>query len=190
MVPILKFKHQLSCVTIPQQYTEHTNSVQVHPLPQVDCYTCLASRVTNERNCKLGIGRDDNIMADIVSQAFKAGKYSNASKNLITYFNFYFPLPQNASWTESPLSPRLTQQVMSSLHGKPLTMESLLRLTEMKKNIGKPGFIMLKAGTSIPSFNPALQSMSLLLPWLLLHRFGQASLEKDFKSKFQLSLRP
>ena len=53
------------------------------------------------------IAGEKNTMADIVSRAFKDGKYFNANKNLVVYFNKNFPLPQKTSWTEFHLPKKL-----------------------------------------------------------------------------------
>ena len=42
---------------------------------------------------------DDNEMADVLSRAFTDGKIAEVQQSLTKYFNLYFPLPQNASWT-------------------------------------------------------------------------------------------
>ena len=47
-----------------------------------------ASHITS-----LGIQGEENIMANIVSQAFHDGKYFGAEHNLTTYFNLHFPSP-------------------------------------------------------------------------------------------------
>ena len=138
----------------------------------------------------IGILGDDNIMADIVSRAFKTGKYFYAQNNLTSYFNTHFPLPQNLSWTEYTPPERLTQRVMSCLRGEPLTMGSLLRLPQIEKNIGRNGFAMLPHGTSIPTSSTASSSTSSSSSALLLHGSGQASSEEAFRSKFQPLQRP
>ena len=43
------------------------------------------------------IAGDDNIMADIISRAFKMGKFFAASNDIVSYFNTCFPLMQNKS---------------------------------------------------------------------------------------------
>ena len=45
----------------------------------------------------MSIAGKDNAMADIPSQAFKNGKFEQAQKYIISYFNYHFPLPQNQS---------------------------------------------------------------------------------------------
>ena len=44
------------------------------------------------------IAGEDNIMADIISRAFKMGKFFAASNDLVSYFNTRFHLMPNESW--------------------------------------------------------------------------------------------
>ena len=43
------------------------------------------------------IAGEDNIMAGIISLAFKMGKFFAASNDIVSYFNTCFPLMQNKS---------------------------------------------------------------------------------------------
>ena len=78
-------------------------------------------------------------MADIPSRAFKNGEFFHAKTNLVAYFNLHFPLPQNLSWHEFKLHPKLTSRVISCLRGEELPMESLCRMPKQGENIGKVG---------------------------------------------------
>ena len=138
----------------------------------------------------LGISGDDNIMADIVSRAFKDGKFFEAQNNLTQYFNHHFPLPQNISWEEFTPPKKLTQRVMSLLRGEQSTMGSLLRLPKIGKNTGKRGFTTLTSGKLIPSSKTVNGSTQLLSSQLLLQGSGQDSSAEAFRLKFQPSLQP
>ena len=46
------------------------------------------------------IAGKDNIMADIISCAFKMGKLFAASNDIVSSFNTHFPLMQNKAWHE------------------------------------------------------------------------------------------
>ena len=52
----------------------------------------------------------DNVMADIISCAFKTGKFFHAAPNLAHYFNQHFPLPQSKSWVKYRPPPALCLQ--------------------------------------------------------------------------------
>ena len=138
----------------------------------------------------LGIIGDNNLMADIISRAFKHGKYFHAHNKLTDYFNVHFPLPQNVSWMEFTFPTKLAQRVMSCLRGEQLTMGSLLRLPQIAKNTGKSGFAMLPPGSSIHTCSNVTKSTSSLSSELLLQGSGQASSVEDFKSKFRPLLKP
>ena len=93
----------------------------------------------------------DNYMAGVVSRAFQKGKLFAANKSLTAYSQTNFPLPQGHSWTEFTLPPKWTQQVISCLLGKRLTLGSLLRPPRIRKNTGRHGNAMLPHGTLTPS---------------------------------------
>ena len=122
-------------------------------------------------------------MADIVSRAFKTGKFFNAQNNLTAYFNVHFPLPQNLSSSEYTPPARLTQRVMSCLRGEPLTMGSLLRLPKIGKNTGLHGPTTQDNGASTRFCKTAkkLTSSSSSLP--LLQGSGQVISEEAMKLK-------
>ena len=87
----------------------------------------------------LHVAGDDNAMADIPSRAFKSGKYFAACNDIVAYFNTHFPLPQNLSWKEYEVKPKLASRVTSSLRGERLQMESLLNLSKQGTNTGDTG---------------------------------------------------
>ena len=75
------------------------------------------------------IAGEDNIMADIISRAFKMGKLFSASNDLVSYFNTRFPLMQNESWHKCQVLRDLISCVIACLRGNLLTMASLTRQT-------------------------------------------------------------
>ena len=90
----------------------------------------------------------NNIMADVVSRAFKNGKFFEASHNLVAYFNKHFPLPKSTSWTEFHLPKELSSPVIACLLGKQQHLASLLRLMKHGKNIGESGRGTQRCATS------------------------------------------
>ena len=89
------------------------------------------------------IAGKDNIMAGIISRAFKMGKLFAASNDLVSYFKTSFPLMQNESWHECQVPSDLISCVTTCLCGKLLTMASLLRQTYTGRNTGSIGNDML-----------------------------------------------
>ena len=148
-------------------------------------HSCQASGLT-----PLNIAGENNVMADIVSRAFKSGKYFTASSNLTTYFDSHFPLPQKGFWKEFLFPPRLLSRVISCLRGKQLPMESLLRLPKLVKNTGKHGPHMQQHAKLTPSLNTQTTSEEILSSMPLLHGSGQVRTVEDLKSEFKESLMP
>eukprot|EP00957_Ditylum_brightwellii_P045901 3481716-Ditylum_brightwellii.AAC.1 len=98
--------------------------------------------------CILG---NNNTLADISSRAFQTCDYFAASLNLTSFFNTSFPLPCSASWKMLTLPSKLTLHVMSCVLGKQLTMEQLLKLTALTKNIVSIGSSMSTIGNATPT---------------------------------------
>ena len=73
------------------------------------------------------IAGEDNIIADIISHAFKHGKFFELSHDVVSYFNKRFPVVQNESWHEFHVPNDLLSSVTACLRGKLLPMASLLR---------------------------------------------------------------
>ena len=139
------------------------------------------------------IAGKDNIMADIVSRAFRGGEFFHAKSNLVEYFNSNFPLPQNQSWVEFLIPTALTSRVISCLRGKPLPLEQLLRLPVIAKNIGHTGAPMLPSSRWTPSSEAPPRSTETLHSQPLLLGSGRVATVEDLKSKFRESktrLRP
>ena len=99
----------------------------------------------------LHIAGDQNTMADIVSRAFKDGKYFAAENNQTHYFNVHFPLPQNTSWTEFHIPKELTSRVISCLRGQISPLASLLKLPWIGGSTGTTGATMLRSSILTPS---------------------------------------
>jgi hypothetical protein len=138
----------------------------------------------------LNIAGEDNTMADIVSRAFKNGKYFTAAKNLTSYFNLHFPLPQKKSWKEFHLPNALASRVISCLRGELLPMASLLRLPKVTANTGSTGqntppCVVLTPSSEKP---PPLSETSLSQPSL--QGSGQVLTERELKSRFRESRMP
>ena len=135
----------------------------------------------------LNIAGENNDMADIVSRAFKNGKYFDASDNLISYFNSHFPLPQQKSWMECILPQRLVSRVIACLRGEQLPMASLLRLPGLGKNTGVHGQRLLQNVTLTPSCKTQVTSKEISVSMPLLHGSGQARTVEELKSEFKES---
>ena len=135
----------------------------------------------------LNIAGIDNDMADVVSRAFKNGKFFAAHKNLTHYFNSTFPLNQGKSWTEFTLPAKLASRVISCLRGELLPMEQLLRLPGIEINTGNAGANSQKNANATPSSNTsqALNESSSYKDLLL--GSGRACTVAELKSKFRRS---
>ena len=135
----------------------------------------------------LHIAGEENVIADIVSRAFKNGKFFEAHSNIVPYFNKNFPLPQSTSWTEFHLPNALVSRVISCLRGELLPMASLRRLPKIVQNTGVTGASMLRCSASIPSSlmktqpNPSASSPPSQ------HECEQGVLAEVAKSKFKLA---
>lgn len=138
----------------------------------------------------LHIAGELNRMADIISRAFKTGKFFMNDLTLVDYFNQNFPLPQNKSWTHYQLPNEWTSRVIALVLGEPLQLASLLRLPKIKKNIGVTGTLMqpcakLTHGSEKPQHSAEISSSPLSL-----HGSGEALTVEDLKSMFRASLKP
>jgi hypothetical protein len=141
----------------------------------------------------LNIAGEDNEMADIVSRAFKNGQYFEAGKNLTSYFNSKFPLPQKKSWTEFQIPNALASRVTSCLRGELLPMASLLRLPKIGSNTGNIGPSMPLSAELIPSSQMSLPLKETLSSQPSLQGCGQELTAEELKSRFRESrmrLRP
>jgi hypothetical protein len=138
----------------------------------------------------LNIAGEDNTMADIVSRAFKTGKYFTASENLTSYFNVHFPLTQKKSWTEYHLPNALASRVISCLRGELLPMASLLRLPRVTANTGNIGQSMPQCAalTLSSEKHQPLNETSRSQPSL--QGSGLELTAKELKSKFRESRMP
>ena len=69
-----------------------------------DYFLCFLGPWMHQAKCSSmiphHIAGEDKIMADIISRAFKMGKFFAASNDLVSYFNIRFPLMQNESLHE------------------------------------------------------------------------------------------
>ena len=76
----------------------------------------------------------NNIMANIISRAFKLGQYFEVTQlGLVPYFNSNFPLKQQESWTKCRVPSAHVSSMIACLHGELLPMASLLRQTPRGK---------------------------------------------------------
>lgn len=135
----------------------------------------------------VSIAGDKNDMADIVSRAFKDGKYFAALNNLTDYFNLHFPLPQNASWQEYTLPKKLASRVISCLRGELLPLESLLRLPAIESNTGAAGPSTQSSASVTPSSLMSAQWNETSSLQLTLQGSGQVTTVGELKSKLALS---
>ena len=126
----------------------------------------------------------DNVMADVLSRAFKQGAYFHAQANLVSYFNSHYPLPQNKSWTEFTVPKKLSWRVISCLRGELLPMESLIRLPKRSKNIGNTGAPTQQLANPTQSSRESLPYTKPSSSPVSLQGSGQVLSETALKSKF------
>ena len=133
-----------------------------------------------------------NIMADVISRAFKKGKFFAASTSLPNYFNTSFPLVQNALWREYHIPTAQVSSVIASLRGKRLPLESLLARTQNDKNIGAigPHTLEPRAPTLISTQPQYLPSSVILSQQHLLLGSGQVDTDGEIKSALEGSRMP
>jgi hypothetical protein len=129
----------------------------------------------------------DNKMADIVSRAFKSGKFFMANTDLVHYFNTNFKLQQNASWTEFQIPSALTSRVISCLRDEQLPMESLLKLPVIVRNTGVTGATIHQCSNAVPSSLAHLQLTSTTLSQDLPQTSVRVCTVEDIKSEFRPS---
>ena len=141
----------------------------------------------------LNIPGAENDMADISSRAFKQGDSFSHQIPLANLFNKKIPLPQQNYWTELKIPAKLTSRVMSCVRGEQLTMESLLKLPKLGKNIGNIGQNMSTNGDKMSSSRMQHPYKKESYSQHLLQGSGQASTAEELRSKFLRSkkrLRP
>ena len=126
-------------------------------------------------------------MADIVSRAFKNGKFFHAQNNLTTYCNLNFPLPQQKSWRECTIPPALASRVISCLRGELLPMAQLLRLPRIVSNTGLTGPPTQKLAKSTHSSEESLRSNETSSSQVTLRGSGRAITVEEIKLKFRPS---
>ena len=129
-------------------------------------------------------------MADVISRAFKDGKFFTATNNLLTYFDTHFPLPQKKSWQECHLPDALVSRVISCLRGELLPMALLQRLPLIEKNTGSIGKTTQPSCSATPTSLMSLKSNATSSLEGSLRGSGQASTAEDIQSKFKESLTP
>jgi hypothetical protein len=129
----------------------------------------------------------NNTMADVISRAFKDGKYFVAQRDLTSYFNLHFPLPQTLSWQELHLPSRLASQVISCLRGTQSPMELLTRPPVIGSSTGNAGVHMPASVASTPSSAICRLSKRTSSSLPSLQGSGQVSTVEDIKSAFRRS---
>jgi hypothetical protein len=133
----------------------------------------------------LHIAGEENVMADIISRAFKNGKFFHASENLTCFFNKHFPLQKNKSWRDFRLPKELVSRVTACLRGEPLQMASLLRLPKIGQNTGSTGTTTHECARlthSSPTSNPSNEISSSMH---MLQGSGQALTAEALRSGFK-----
>jgi hypothetical protein len=133
----------------------------------------------------LHISGEDNIQADIISRAFKNGKYFMSNQTLTQYFNTHFPLPQSDSWIECHLPQKAVSRVISSLRGELSPMASLLRLPKIELNIGGTGALIPQHSNVTPSSLMKIPSPAPISSVGLQLESAQATTAEAVKSKFR-----
>jgi hypothetical protein len=133
----------------------------------------------------LHIAGTNNVMADIVSRAFKDGSFFHVKHNLTDYFNTHFPLKKQTSWTEFQIPTRLVSLVMSCLLGALSPMGSLQRLPVIDKNTGPIGVNTLLSSGIIPSCLAHLHPTKTLSSAPLAQKSEQELSAEDIRSKFR-----
>lgn len=138
------------------------------------------------------IAGEHNKMANIISRAFKDGKYFHVSQNLISFFNSNFTLPQKESWKKCQPTTRQISSVIACLCGKRLPMESLLVQQQKDKNIGNTGWITPVIQGYTLSSNPtqSCHSKGTSLQEHLLHKSVQERLVWGNRYAYWESLTP
>jgi hypothetical protein len=133
------------------------------------------------------IAGSDNTMADIVSRAFKSGKFFMANSNLVSYFNKNFPFDKNNSWTEFQIPIALISRVTSCLRDEQLHMELLLKLPGIARSTGVTGATMLRCSSAIPSSLTCAQSTAQTLSQDLPQTSARVYTVEELKSEFRPS---
>ena len=137
----------------------------------------------------LYIPGEENEIADIISRAFKHGKFFKAHTNLLPYFQQHFPLTQGESWNVFQLPSALISRITSCLRGGQLALASLLRLPTRGKNTGRNGPTLPQPAVSphpSPTWNHSSATSS-SAP--LLTRSGKGLLDVNVKCRFKQSRR-
>ena len=129
---------------------------------------------------------EKNIMADIISRAFKEGKFFNAASDLTTFFNANFPLPQQQSWIAYHPPPALCSLVLACLRGKQQPLGSLLKPAQTGKNIGSTGQCLPPSPRPTHSSTLPKSAVSREISWPgpMLHSCGKVLTDGVIKSKF------
>jgi hypothetical protein len=138
----------------------------------------------------LHISGENNIQADIVSRAFKNGKFFEAQQSLTTFFNSNFPLKQNDSWTEFQIPKSLVSLVISCLRGELSQMALLLRPPGIGANIGNIGVGTLPCLDATPSYLMKLHSTETRSSVATLPGSDQEPLDEDTRLRFRRSQMP
>jgi hypothetical protein len=133
------------------------------------------------------IAGDNNEMADVVSRAFKHGKFFSAHNNLVHYFNKNFTLPQGTSWTEFQMPAKLASLVTSCLRGVLSPMASLLKLPVIGESIGITGADTLQCSTLTPSSLTHLLSKEMQLSVHSRPESAQVYTAEEIRSRFKRS---
>ena len=138
------------------------------------------------------IAGENNIMADVISRAFKTGKFFTAQSSLPNYFNSTFPLEQKALWHEYHIPIAHVSSVIACLRGQRLPLESLLARPQKDKSIGGTGLASLASRAPTPSSTQTqcLPSNVMLSQQHLLLGSGQADLDGDIRSVLEGSRMP
>jgi hypothetical protein len=135
----------------------------------------------------MNIAGEENIMADVVSRAFKDGKYFSAALNLSDYFNKHFPLPQNYYWREYRLPKGIVSHVISCLRGDISPMAWLLEPPKIGKSIGAIGANTAPSSTMNPSSKESPHSQETSWSGPLLQGSGLELTAEAIRSKFKAS---
>ena len=136
------------------------------------------------------IAGEENLMADVISRAFKEGKYFHVANDLVSYFNKNFPLAQATSWHECNVPSALFSSVTACLRGKLLPMASLLRQTQPGKSTGGAGNNTQAWPASTPSSNTSTPWNVTLSQEHLLLGSGRDNMEMEVRSKLLASRTP
>jgi hypothetical protein len=123
----------------------------------------LALRVKQHKACPfttMHVAGKSMAIADIPSRSFGSNPawHCKSDDDLLTLFNFTFPLPSQQSWTVFHLDYRIVTRVISALRMKPFVLDDWRRLPSPGKLVGEIGQPTSHLWDSIRIYNRQLSN--------------------------------